>query len=389
MNEENLEKINEKEEKRFFNEHYNISYFDENLPSPSNNLIFKHYISSSVIYAIGVLIILFNPFYTDLMKHFIYSYEVLIGLFLSYLIFAPIFLFTTKPKTVYASHSIEVINYVLKLVKKEGLKKESTATEFLEWLKPTYKQKSAFILYFIKLFFAPQLLIWTISHFQAFQGHWQRLSVDGFSIIKYRNAVYITLFELLYFLDCFIFAVGYCTELTFLKNRIRTVESSFLGLFFCLACYAPFSMVTSTLVPWSHSETSFSAVSNPAALINWVYYVIAIILIALYVAASLALFTKASNLTNRGTCKIFPFNIVRHPAYSAKVLLWWVSSTIVLKNFVKNRNFQAFILYTLCGLVWTFIYYMRAITEERHLSLDPEYREYAKKVKYKFIPYLW
>ena len=37
-------------------------------------------------------------------------------------------------------------------------------------------------------------------------------------------------------------------------------------------------------------------------------------------------------------------------------------------------------------IVSTAIYYMRAITEERHLARDPEYRLYMKKVPYRFIP---
>jgi len=32
------------------------------------------------------------------------------------------------------------------------------------------------------------------------------------------------------------------------------------------------------------------------------------------------------------------------------------------------------------------IYTVRALTEERHLMKDPEYRAYCKKVKYRFIP---
>jgi protein-S-isoprenylcysteine O-methyltransferase Ste14 len=35
---------------------------------------------------------------------------------------------------------------------------------------------------------------------------------------------------------------------------------------------------------------------------------------------------------------------------------------------------------------WSFIYFLRAITEERHLSNDPEYVAYAQKVRYRFIP---
>jgi protein-S-isoprenylcysteine O-methyltransferase Ste14 len=37
-------------------------------------------------------------------------------------------------------------------------------------------------------------------------------------------------------------------------------------------------------------------------------------------------------------------------------------------------------------LTWSFIYYLRAITEEKHLSLDPNYIKYKQEVKYKFIP---
>lgn len=407
MQKNDYEQMTPQEAKDYFNKNYNISYVDENLPAPSNNLIFMHYISSCIIYGLGVLLLFFNPFYINLLNSFEYSHEVVAGLFLSYLIIAPIIFFTTKPKSIYASHSIEIMNYILKIIKREGLKPNLTSTEFLEWLKPTYKQKQSMILYFIKVFFAPQLTIWAITHFYAFKNHlndfvklvkytnnagydWNFISHSSALLVKYRDVVYILLLQLLFFFDCFFYALGYCTEATFLRNKIRTVESTGLGLFFCLACYIPFSTITTTLVPFYHSETKMNIVSNPAMLINWIYYGVALVLIALYVAASLALFTKASNLTNRGTCKIFPYNIVRHPAYSTKVLLWLLAATIIIKEYIKNgSDILQILLYILCAAVWTFIYYMRAITEERHLSLDPEYREYAKKVKYKFIPYVW
>ena len=44
------------------------------------------------------------------------------------------------------------------------------------------------------------------------------------------------------------------------------------------------------------------------------------------------------------------------------------------------------ILVTFSTFAWVYIYYLRAITEERHLIKDPEYQEYAKKVKHRFIP---
>jgi protein-S-isoprenylcysteine O-methyltransferase Ste14 len=39
------------------------------------------------------------------------------------------------------------------------------------------------------------------------------------------------------------------------------------------------------------------------------------------------------------------------------------------------------------GLVFmTGFYYIRAITEERHLMADPYYQAYCQQVKYRFIP---
>jgi protein-S-isoprenylcysteine O-methyltransferase Ste14 len=38
---------------------------------------------------------------------------------------------------------------------------------------------------------------------------------------------------------------------------------------------------------------------------------------------------------------------------------------------------------------WSLLYFLRAITEERHLGNDPDYREYCKKVRYRFVPGVW
>ena len=69
--------------------------------------------------------------------------------------------------------------------------------------------------------------------------------------------------------------------------------------------------------------------------------------------------------------------------------MWLCGSIVPMKYFiVEGKWIEAFGM-VLGSIVWTFIYYMRAMTEERHLSLDPDYREYCKKVKYRFIPKVW
>ena len=394
----NYEKLSDQEAKDYFNKNYNISYYDENLPTPSNELLFMHYISSAIIYAVAMLFILFNPFYTNKFANYDIT-AIVLTVYLGYLFIAPMFLFTFKSKTVYASHSIEIMNYILKLIKRQGLKKNANSAEFLQWLTPTYKQKQSLILYFIKFFFGPQLLLWSFQHYQQIISQWNRLIYanqimkghwsDIFSLINYRQLVFLLFVQIMYFIDCFIYAIGYCTELTILRNRIRTVESSAIGLLFCLACYPPFSSATAAIIRWEHNDNVFNIINNSTSIINWICYFIAALLIFIYVAASVALFTKASNLTNRGTVSIFPYNIVRHPAYATKISLWWLASIIILKNLLLNGKYLVTVLYILGAITWTFIYYMRAITEERHLMLDPDYRAYIKKVKYKFIPFIW
>lgn len=405
MGEIDFEKMSEQEAKNYFDKNYNIGYYDENLPKPSNELIFKHYVSSSLIYAFAAMLFLFNPFYINTFGKMPVKIPIII-IFLCYLVIAPIIYFIFKPKTIYVSHSIEVMNYILKLIKRENLKKNPTAAEFLEWLTPTYKQKQSIILYFLKFFFAPQLIIWTIGHYTSFAKEIKNFIIFNSAVktqgitsslifatpellVRYRNIIYLILFNLLYFFDCFFFAIGYCTEMTFLRNRIRTVESSAAGLLFCLMCYPPFNGATAKFLQWNHSEIAMNVSSNPLSIANWIVYIIGLFLIFIYVSASVALFTKASNLTNRGTVKIFPYNIIRHPAYATKIAVWWLGSISAIIFMYKAGNYTLIPLYMLAALCWSFIYYMRAITEERHLSLDPDYRAYCKKVKYRFIPFVW
>ena len=65
---------------------------------------------------------------------------------------------------------------------------------------------------------------------------------------------------------------------------------------------------------------------------------------------------------------MFPYAI-----YQALSQPSWDSFGALLVNFVG--------LLSLSGL-----YYLRALTEERHLSKDPEYQDYMKRVPFRFIP---
>ena len=109
--------------------------------------------------------------------------------------------------------------------------------------------------------------------------------------------------------------------------------------------------------------------------------------LGIYSWASIALGFKASNLTNRGIVGHGPYAFVRHPAYAAKNLAWWIGAlpTLYLLYAMGNTRGLCYAVLALAG--WSTIYLLRAITEERHLLLaDNGYAQYMARVRWRFIP---
>jgi protein-S-isoprenylcysteine O-methyltransferase Ste14 len=100
--------------------------------------------------------------------------------------------------------------------------------------------------------------------------------------------------------------------------------------------------------------------------------------------ATFSLGTKCSNLTNRGIVSTGAYGIVRHPAYISKNLSWFLMAIPIIGLSITTWSINWIALISIIG--WMIIYFLRAITEERHLMQDSDYREYCKKVKYRFIP---
>jgi protein-S-isoprenylcysteine O-methyltransferase Ste14 len=126
--------------------------------------------------------------------------------------------------------------------------------------------------------------------------------------------------------------------------------------------------------------------------VTWILRAFAAFFLLLLVSSSLSLFTRASNLTNRGIVDWGPYRIIRHPGYFAKNMFWLMT---LIPAFVPNKvdprfTWPAYLLFC-ATLVWGFLgwgtlYFLRSITEERFLMRDPDYVAYCKKVRYRFIP---
>jgi len=235
--------------------------------------------------------------------------------------------------------------------------------------------------FLLKMIFMPMLITFFYANVQGLY----------FYIINYSKAlseeesfriIFLGLVSFILLIDTAFFVIGYSFEFT--RSKIRSVDSTFFGWLVALMCYPPFNDVTSRYFTWGSADYAFyGTLGNTKIILG-----IAVILMAIYSLASVALGPRASNLTNRGIVSWGPYKYVRHPAYICKNLFWLILA-IPSMNFHTTQLFPYFsaISFVIISiLIWFFIYYLRALTEEKHLLQDRDYQEYCKKVKYRFIP---
>jgi protein-S-isoprenylcysteine O-methyltransferase Ste14 len=255
-------------------------------------------------------------------------------------------------------------------------------------LSPLTKQAGLALL--LKFFFAPLMINWCLVHVANLSGSLLQL-IAGFENGLTGRALFDTslfwaAFQLILFIDTLLFTLGYIIELPALGNRIRSVDPTFFGWFICLACYPPFNDMTMRFLEWQSSDFPFFENDFVHLVVN----IALLVSLAIFSWASIALGFKASNLTNRGIVAQGPYAFVRHPAYAAKNLVWWLGALPTFSMLLASGNWQGLAYSLLAVLGWTVIYALRAITEERHLLMaNNGYAQYAQKVRWRFVPGIW
>ena len=252
-------------------------------------------------------------------------------------------------------------------------------------LSPAAKQAGLALL--LKFFFAPLMINWCLNHAgdmsNSLVQFWNSVRDGVAGRALFDSSLFWACFQAILFVDTLLFTLGYIVETPALRNRIKSVDPTFFGWAICLACYPPFNDFTGRFFAWQSSD--FPQFQNTG--VHFAANILLLASLAVYSWASVALGFKASNLTNRGIVSHGPYSRVRHPAYAAKNLAWWIGALPNLYLVFVSGNVQnaAYALLALCG--WTTIYALRAITEERHLLLsDNGYAEYMARVKWRFIP---
>ena len=175
-----------------------------------------------------------------------------------------------------------------------------------------------------------------------------------------------------YLFDVLLAAVAYSLTLRLLDSHIRSVEPSVFGWAICLICYEPF--VNGTLRAYFHYDKDnlyWGAVFAPFLASTWPGAPPSLRWSG-SISGQRSPSACFSNLTNRGIITSGPYRWVKHPAYLAKNLSWWLSSV----PFVAGAGWVVALQSCAMLLCVNLVYYLRARTEERHLRADPAYRDY-------------
>jgi protein-S-isoprenylcysteine O-methyltransferase Ste14 len=179
----------------------------------------------------------------------------------------------------------------------------------------------------------------------------------------------------MFMIDASFATVGYMLTLKPLDAHIRSANPYAAGWMAALICYPPFIMMN----PGGPLDY------HPGSA-DWIYWLdgqplvaaflglILVLLTAVYAWATMAFGIRFSNLTHRGILTHGPYAWTKHPAYVSKNIFWWLST---LPFLATTGSYIDAIRNTIVLAMVSGVYYWRARTEERHLSADPAYRDYA------------
>ncbi len=251
----------------------------------------------------------------------------------------------------------------------------------------------------LRAYFIPVMLVYLVSNTTLLvngQDEFSKLyleniqGVDGIIIIKFFVLIYFFLAAI----DVLFAVIGYLMAFRMLDSNIRSTEPTFLGWFVCIICYYPFFetiMVGLFLKElYSNPEWYTWLEGMPVMIIIW--GVLVLIGMCLESLTTLTFGIRFSNLTYRGLITQGPFRFTKHPQYVFKMM----NRFCFYMPFLSLFGFVGAVTNVIMFIGVCFLYYLRAKTEENHLSRYPEYVEYANWINEhgafrkigKFVPFL-
>jgi protein-S-isoprenylcysteine O-methyltransferase Ste14 len=217
----------------------------------------------------------------------------------------------------------------------------------------------------IKAFYLPLFVVFTHNQLNGILTY----KLAGLS----DTGLYHFLSDAIYALDVLYATVGYVLSFRVIDTHLRSAEPTMLGWVVALECYSPFWNGLFNRTYLHYDGIGFESWLAGNASVRWLWVAMILACEGVYLLATFAFGVRFSNLTNRGILTNGPYRYTKHPAYIAKNISWWLISL----PFIPHHGWVEAVRSTLALAGVSAIYFLRARTEERHLSKDRTYVEYA------------
>lgn len=227
----------------------------------------------------------------------------------------------------------------------------------------------------VKGFFLPLMFGYMLNNVNFFNNYDMNRMVDFNSFFDYANNFIFTI-------DLIFAVLGYVFTLKIFNSQIFSTEPTALGWVVCLIGYQPFWGSVFYDKYFNYDDGYFWGHMLDGDIFWYtIWGSIILALELLYSLATVAFGIRFSNLTYRGIITSGPYSLCKHPAYVFKNISWWLISV----PFIPHLGWESALKCSILLLGVNMIYYIRARTEENHLSNYPEYVEYAEYMNEKSI----
>lgn len=187
------------------------------------------------------------------------------------------------------------------------------------------------------------------------------------------NASFDLLFLALINLELVFVAAGYVFTCRLFDSQIRAVEKTLFGWVIAVMSYSPFlSLFYVRYFAYNTDSMNWVDWFSAYPYLMYAWGSMIIVLLVLHLWSDACFGVRFSNLTHRGIITNGPYRFSKHPAYVIKNIRWW----LVAVPFLAVNPLDAIRLSLLLVCV-NLVYTARAYAEERMLSQDPTYVQYA------------
>ena len=222
----------------------------------------------------------------------------------------------------------------------------------------------------VKFFFLPLVFGFIVLNVQAFWGWNTHFST--YSWIRWVELISFALFSVDVVWGC----AGYLWSLRLLDTHVRSTDATLLGWVVALTFYEPFNYAMGPNFFRYETDMKWHHWLAQTPMLAYFWGGLIILTAFVFVWSTVIFGLRFSNLTHRGIITSGPYRFMRHPAYVSKSLNWW----LVAMPFMVQSSWIESLRLCLLLLMANAVYYLRARTEERHLSSDYEYQKYKKLV---------